>query len=177
LVANLLNYPDEESIHEVYPGSRLYPEDRDIERRSAMRHYILIAFIPLSMFVIFMLISPALIRAQNVRIQIGLPHLVFPGPPGMAVIPNTYVYYPPEADENIFFYRGCWYRPHQGLWFSAPHYNGPWDPVEIKRVPRPVLAVPAGYRYGPVHGYVPYGQVKKNWRNWERNHQCCEGWR
>jgi hypothetical protein len=135
-----------------------------------MKHYILVAIIPISIFVIFTLISPALVRAHSVSIQIGLPFLVFPGPPGMVVIPSTYVYYPPEADENIFFYRGCWYRPHQGHWYSAPHYNGPWDPVVIKQVPRPVLAVPAGYRYDAALEHVPYGQVKKNWRKWERNH-------
>lgn len=141
-----------------------------------MKHYLLIAIIPVSMFLIYTFISPALLSAQpHVNIQIGLPPLVIPGPPGLVVIPNTYVYYPPEVDDNIFFYRGYWYRPHQGLWYSAPHYNGPWDHVVISKVPRSVLAVPAGYRYGPVREHVPYGQVKKNWRNWERDHHWDKG--
>jgi len=124
---------------------------------------------------IFTLISPALAKAPNISVQIGLPPLVMPGPPALVVVPNAYVYYPPEVNENIFFYQGYWYRPHRGHWFSSPHYNGPWDPVVINRVPRPVLTIPAGYRYGPVHEQVPYGQVKKNWRKWERNHYWDKG--
>ncbi len=128
------------------------------------------------MLLMFTFISPAIARAEiNVSIQIGLPPLVIPGPPGLVVIPSTYVYYPPEVEENIFFYHDHWYRPHQGNWFRSPHYNGPWDPVVIKQVPRPVLAVPAGYRYGPMHGHVSYGQVKKNWRMWERNQYWDKG--
>lgn len=121
-------------------------------------------------------ILPASAGAEvNVSFQIGLPPLVIPGPPGLVVIPNTYVYYPPEVDENIFFYHGHWYRPHHGHWFKAPHYNGPWDPIIIKKVPRPVISVPAGYRYAPAREHVPYGQVKKNWRKWERNHHWKNG--
>jgi len=124
----------------------------------------------------FTSLSPAGANGEvNVSVQLGLPFLVMPGPPGMVVIPNTYVYYPPEVDDNIFFYRGAWYRPHQGHWFRAPHYNGPWDSVVLKQVPRSVLAVPAGYRYGPAHKQVSYGQVKKNWRKWEQNHYWDKG--
>ena len=97
-----------------------------------MRIIILTSIIPLSTLVMITLISPALAKAPDISVQIGLPPLVIPGPPGLIVVPNAYVYYPPEVNENIFFYRGNWYRPHRGHWFSSPHYNGPWDPVVIK---------------------------------------------
>ena len=122
------------------------------------------------MLAAFAFALPARANHVNLSVQIGLPPLVIPGPPGMAVIPNAYVYYPPEVYDNIFFYRGNWYRPHQGGWYRAPHYNGPWDYVVVNHVPRAVLAVPPGYRYGPQSRHIPYGQVKKNWRQWENSH-------
>ena len=141
-----------------------------------MRNKTLSAICFAAMLLTFTFFSPTGANGEvNVSVQLGLPFLVIPGPPGMVVIPNTYVYYPPEVDDNIFFYHGCWYRPHQGCWFRAPHYNGPWDPVVIKQVPRSVRAVPAGYRYGPAYEHVSYGQVKKNWRKWEQNHYWDKG--
>lgn len=135
-----------------------------------MKNNTLTAICCVSMLVAFTFISPASAGAEaNLSIQIGLPPLVIPGPPGLVVIPETYVYYPPEVNENLFFYHGHWYRPHQGYWYRAPHYNGPWDPIVIGQVPRAVLAVPTGYRYSPVREHVPYGQAKKNWRKWERD--------
>lgn len=103
----------------------------------------------------------------NVNISIPLPGLVIPAPPGLIVIPGTYVYYSPDVDVDIFFFRGRWYRPYRGGWYSAQHYNGPWR--GIKRAPRALADVPHGYRRAPArHARMPYGQVEKNWRNWEQ---------
>lgn len=107
--------------------------------------------------------------AAEVQINIGLPPLILSAPPVLVVIPGTYVYYPPDVGVEIFFYRGYWYRPYAGAWFIASGYNGPWRRAAIERVPPSLLRVPPSYRQGPP-GYrpMPYGQVKKNWRTWER---------
>ena len=34
---------------------------------------------------------------------------------------------------------------HNGAWFLAPSYNGPWKLITTERVPKPVRAVPASY--------------------------------
>lgn len=120
--------------------------------------------------------SPAIAHAKvSVSVQVGLPPFVIPAPPGMIVIPGSYVYYPPDVDVDIFFYRGYWYRPHHGHWYRARHYNGPWRSIAVNRVPRAVIAVPHGFRQGPRHEHIPYGQVKKNWRGWERNRHWDRG--
>jgi hypothetical protein len=115
--------------------------------------------------------SPAITNAEvNISVQAPLPPLVIPSPPGLVVIPNTHVYYPPDLNVDIFFYHGFWYRPYRdGQWYRARHYNGPWGPIVINRVPRAVIAVPPGFRRGPIHEQIPYGQLKKNWRGWERD--------
>ena len=55
----------------------------------------------------------------SVNITIPLPGPVIPAPPGLIVVPGTYVYYPPEVGVDIFFYRGYWYRPYDGGWYIA----------------------------------------------------------
>ena len=105
----------------------------------------------------------------NVGISVGLPPLVISAPPAMVVINGSNVYYPPEVRADIFFYHGYWYRPHQGYWFRAVEYNGPWFGLEIGRVPRPVVGISPGFRRGPVvYERVPYRDVRTNWRTWER---------
>jgi hypothetical protein len=114
--------------------------------------------------------APSAVSAEvNVNITVPLPGLVFPGPPPLIVIPGSYVYYPPEATVEIFFYHGYWYRPHGGHWYRSADYNGPWGGIAIGRVPRPLLHVPPHYR--SLHHdreRLGYGTVKKNWRQWER---------
>ena len=104
----------------------------------------------------------------NVSIGIPLPGLVIPVPPFMAVIPGTYVYYPPEVSGDIFFYQGHWYRPHREGWVIADGYNGPWRPVAVGRVPRAVINIPHGYRgMRPRNDRIAHDDMRKNWRGWE----------
>jgi len=119
---------------------------------------------------VFILSAPFTGSAEvNVRVSVPLPPLVISAAPGMVVIPGTNVYYPPDVASDIFFFHGFWYRPHNGQWYWATGYNGPWRGVAIQRVPPAVLKVTPGFRHGhDVHDRLPYGQVKKNWRTWER---------
>ena len=70
-------------------------------------------------------------------------------PPSVVVIPGTYVYMVPDIGADIFFYGGNWYRLHQGRWFSAGAYNGPWMYVPDPRVPRALGQLPPDYRHIP----------------------------
>lgn len=111
---------------------------------------------------------PARANAR-VEVNIVLPRVVIAAPPAVVVIPGTYVYFAPDVEADIFFYHGYWYRPYRGYWYRAGGYNGPWVHIGPSRVPRVLLNIPPDFRHiPPGHQRVPYGQVKKHWRTWER---------
>ncbi len=117
----------------------------------------------------------------ELNINIGpLPAFVVPSPPPMVVIPGTYVYVAPDIGVDILFYHGSWYRPHEGRWYGARSYNGPWVYLAPARVPRVLLELPPGYRRVPP-GYrrITYGDMQKNWKRWERERYWHKdrGWR
>lgn len=96
------------------------------------------------------------------------PPLVIASPPPVVAIPGTYVYAAPTVSADIFFFNGYWYRPYDGYWYRARYYRGPWGYVAPAYVPGAVVNVTNyGYRHVPRERYIPYGQFKKNWRNWE----------
>jgi hypothetical protein len=85
------------------------------------------------------------------------------------VIPGTYVYCVPDVPVEIFFYQGYWYRPYGNYWYRAAFYNGPWVTIRPSRVPYTLVNVYPGYRgINPYYRPIPYVQLKKNWRHWER---------
>ncbi len=98
-----------------------------------------------------------------------LPPLIIPAPPPVVVIPGTYAYFAPDVDVELFFYGGFWYRPYGGRWYRSSNYGGPWGFIGPNRVPHVLINLPPGYRnVPPGHERIPYGQLKKNWRTWER---------
>ena len=107
---------------------------------------------------------------SGVRINIGIPlppPFMFAGPPELVVIPGTYVYYYPDADFDLFFYGGYWYRPYGGYWYSSASYGGPW--VDIGSPPIVLLSLPPNYRIiTRGERRIPYGELHRNWRAWER---------
>ncbi len=127
------------------------------------------------LIVVFLLIACVLFLPQkslagvHVNVGINLPVFTFAAPPPMLVIPGTYAYYVPDANVDIFFYQGYWYRPYEGRWFRARGYNGPWGHIVSSSVPRVVVDLPPDYRHHAHPGYerIPYGQFKKNWRRWD----------
>jgi hypothetical protein len=105
----------------------------------------------------------------NIGINVPLPAFVFPAPPEVVFIPGTYVYAVPDADIDIVFYQGYWYRPHRDYWYRSTSYNGPWRHIDRERVPSVFFKLPPDYRHVPPgHQRIPYGQLKKNWKNWEK---------
>ncbi len=140
-------------------------------------------FARMAMVVIILFCLWGLLPAQSaaqVSVSIGVfappPPLVVAGPPVMAVIPGTtYVYFSPDVPQDIFFHSGYWYRPHEGRWFRAPSYRGPWTYVDRRLVAPAIVSLPRDYRHiPPGHQKIPYGQLKKNWKRWEKEHYWDE---
>jgi hypothetical protein len=106
------------------------------------------------------------------RIHIGVnialpPVFVFSAPPGVVVIPGTYVYYSPDVNFDLYFYGGYWYRPYRRYWYRSASYDGPW--VYIRSAPYALLNLPPDYRV-ITRGYrhIPYRDLHRNWRAWQR---------
>ena len=107
----------------------------------------------------------------NVQVGIGLPlpSVVISVPPAVVCIPDTRVYYAPDVGIDIFFYSGHWYRPYEGGWYRATYYNGPWAYLPSQRVPTALVHLPANYyNIPPGHQRIPYGQLKKDWKRWDK---------
>ena len=119
---------------------------------------------------------------MNIKVKVPLPplpRLVFPAPPTVVVIPSTYVYVVPDVEVDIVFYRGYWYRPHGDRWYRASSYNGPWSLLAVAKVPGAFKKLPPGFRsVKPMHQGVPYLQVRKNWKQWEKERywDCQPEW-
>ncbi|MBA4421604.1 MAG: hypothetical protein C0390_00730 [Syntrophus sp. (in: bacteria)] len=118
------------------------------------------------------------LAAVDVRVSIPLPPLiVFPAPPAVIVIPETYVYFVPEIEEEIFFYDGWWWRPWQGRWYRSRQYNSGWG--YYKRVPSFYPKIHSGwrtdYRDRRWKGHpwnfqpIPHNQLQQNWGGWKKN--------
>lgn len=134
-----------------------------------MKKWKVVVALCVGVFLALVVIAPAESSAGvNINVTIPFPGMVISAPPVMAVIPGTYVYYPPDVGVDVFFYNGSWYRPYRGQWLIAAEYNGPWGSIAIQRVPGVLMNLPSHYRQVP-SGYerMPYGMVKRNWRAWE----------
>jgi len=122
------------------------------------------------------LAAPGVCSAQvqvNIKVRVPppppLPRFVFPAPPTVVVIPETYMYVVPDAEVDIVFYHGYWYRPHSDRWYRASSYNGPWILLSGGQVPSTFHRLPPGFRsVRPEHERIPYQNVKKNWKKWEK---------
>ncbi len=114
----------------------------------------------------------------DVNIGIGVPPpVVFSAPPEVVVIPGTYVYVVPGIAEDVFFLDGYWWRPWHGHWYRSRSYDRGW--VFYDHAPAAVVGIPSDwrmeYREHRWGGYdwdyrpIPYHQVERNWRGWERD--------
>ena len=114
----------------------------------------------------------------DIHVSIPLPPpIVFAAPPGVIVIPETYVYVVPEVQEEIFFYNGWWWRPWGGRWYRSRHYSSGW--VYYQSVPSFYARIPSGWRNdyrdhrwgGHQWNYqrIPHQQLQRNWSSWEKS--------
>jgi hypothetical protein len=126
--------------------------------------------IPIAFFVSVLIPDAGFARVNvNIGVNIPLPGFVFPAPPAVVLVPGSYVYAVPDADIDIVFYHGYWYRPHGNYWYRSASYNGPWRHMGHERIPAAIIGLPPDYRHVPPgHPHIPYGHLKNNWRDWER---------
>lgn len=132
------------------------------------------------MFLSWLVLLPSPAAAQvdvKVRIRVPLPPpIVFPGPPEVVVIPETYVYAVPDIQEEIFFYNGWWWRPWEGRWYRSRFHDRDW--VYYSSVPAFYKRVPPGWRNEyrdrrwKGHAWemrrIPHRDMETNWRGWQR---------
>ncbi len=114
----------------------------------------------------------------DVSFNIGItpPALVINGPPEVAVIPGTYVYFCPDISADIFFYDGFWYRPYEGRWYRSVSYEGPWGFIVRTEVPSVFFSLPPHFRSMEYHR-IPFGEFHDHWRAWGRDkHWDKVGW-
>ncbi len=112
----------------------------------------------------------------SVNINLGPPPVVIAEPPEMVVVPQTMVYFAPGISTDLFFTAGFWWRPHDGRWFRAAAYGGPWVVVGFSHVPVEVVRLPRNYRTVYRHGKpIPYGQLKKHYAYREREREEHRG--
>lgn len=128
---------------------------------------------------IAMLLGPVLLApgpgAADVSVNLNIgppPPIVVAAPPPLVVVPGVpQVHYVPTLGVDVFVFGGRWYYLHGGHWFVGPSHRGPWQPIVIAKVPRPVLAVPVTYyKVPPGHwkqgGGGPPGHAKgKKWKD------------
>lgn len=105
---------------------------------------------------------PAHADSLSIGINIGSPPpppppaIVVAAPPTLVVVPGSPVHYAPGLSVNYFVYGGQHFTFHNGSWFFAASYGGPWTFVAVERVPQPILAVPVTYYK------IPPGHLKKD---------------
>ena len=115
-------------------------------------------------------------NVRNVRNPLP-PRIAFSAPPVVVVIPGTYVYGVPDADVDIFFYQGWWWRPWEGRWYRSQNYNSGWS--HYRSVPSFYSEIPSGWRnnyrkhrwgvYRWDYQRISHRQLQRNWSTWERD--------
>jgi hypothetical protein len=101
----------------------------------------------------------------EVDVHIGLnipppPSIVFRHEPPVVVVPQTDVYYVPEASGyDMYRYGSWWYVNRDGYWYRSRTYNGPFAVVEYNRLPRAIVGVPKHYRHHPHRHHERYGDA------------------
>ena len=102
-------------------------------------------------------------------VVVAPPPRIVTGPPQLVVVPGSPVFYAPGVSMNFFAYGGQYYSFHDGAWFVASTYGGPWVTIAAGRVPQPVLAVPVTYYK------IPPGHAKKMGPGGGPGHGCPPG--
>lgn len=130
----------------------------------------------LAVLLTLMAASPVVADSLSVGINIGAPApppihppVVVTHPPQLVIVPGSSVFYAPGVNINFFAYGGRYYSFHEGTWFVATTYGGPWVTIAPGRVPQPVLAVPVAYYK------VPPGHAKKMSRGEGPGRGCPPG--
>jgi hypothetical protein len=115
----------------------------------------------------------------DISINIGLPPpIVYPEPPVVIVLPDTYyVYAVPDIEIDLFFWNGWWWRPWHGRWYRSRYYDRGW--VYYQSVPRFYYDVDPRWRvyyrnhdWRGHHWYyerIDDRRLERNWQGWQNN--------
>lgn len=105
------------------------------------------------------------------------PPFAVAGPLHVVVIPQTYVYAVPDADVDIFFFSGWWWRPWHGRWYRSHDYRSGWAyygnaPAFYRHIPS---SWRSDYRQNRwkgqhwEHRRIPVHSVVRDWNRWEKD--------
>jgi len=114
---------------------------------------------------------PPVVVAPVPAVVITPPSITLAAPPPLVVVPSApTVQYVPSGPHNLFVFGGRYYSFHNGHWFHAGHYNGPWGHIKREKVPAAVIGVPVTYyrvkpdkkdKHEDGGAHCPPGQAKK----------------
>jgi hypothetical protein len=113
----------------------------------------------------------------SVRIS-APPPIVFSEPPEVVVLPETTgVYVVPDAEQDMYFWNGSWWRPWEGRWYRSANYGRGW--AYYRGIPQFYYDVDPQWRrhyadhswYGHPWEYrrIPHRDLEHNWRQWHTN--------
>jgi len=89
------------------------------------------------------------------------PRIMVVEEPQLERVPSTSVYViATDPGYDVFRYGESWYVLEDGYWYRASSYNGPYTVVDVRRVPRAILTVPARHWKHHPHGGPP-GQMSR----------------
>ncbi len=94
--------------------------------------------IVISIFGAMAIATPSSYAGVDVNINIGVPlppPVVVQAPPEMMIIPEAGVYVAVGTPYDLFFLSGRYYYFHNGYWYWARGYGGPWVHVESRTLP------------------------------------------
>lgn len=93
--------------------------------------------------------------------------VVYSDDPDLIIIPGTYVYVI-DGDDDVYFYRGVWWRTWRNSWYRAEVYHGAWIKIEVRDVPRPVSHIKADWKHRRKDApRVRWNDTRRNWKRWE----------
>ena len=80
---------------------------------------------------------------------------------------GTGAYFLPDADADVFFSRGRWYRRSGSSWSSSISLSGPWGAISISDAPSALVELPIDFRTTISFGRVPYRHVVGSSSSWD----------
>ena len=89
--------------------------------------------------------------------QVGIsggsaPPPVFHTEPRVVYVNDVYVVDDNRCPDDVFRANNAWWRLHGGYWYRSNSWRGPWQTVDVRRVPERVLVVPASHwKHHPRH--------------------------
>lgn len=88
------------------------------------------------------------------------PDLGFYEEPNLVAVPGGRgVYYVTDTDQDVYRHGNYWYLNHNGDWYRASDYRGPFVFVGYRSVPQSVYTVPSTYR----KRWTDYRDVHYDW--------------